>query len=63
MRYKEIKENDEAADLVGERLAELLGLKRDKNLYQTTWGTKTKRGLARTILAVIEQTIRFDKTS
>lgn len=40
----------------GERLAELLYLKKDRQNgdYQTDWGTKTAKGLYLTVLGVIE---------
>lgn len=46
------------ADAMGRVLAETLKLKRDpehKDRWQTTWGSKTNAGLARTVLAEFEK--------
>lgn len=41
----------------GEELAEMLGIPADKNgLYKTNWGRKTKEGLAKSVVTVIQDT-------
>lgn len=52
--------SDEAADAAGAEIAENLKLPRSvehKDRWITDWGTKTARGLARTLLHVIAQAI------
>ena len=49
--------NDEKADKIGARLADILYLKHDiarSDRWPTDWGNKTNAGLARTVLAILE---------
>lgn len=51
-------DDDERADKLGAKLAEMLHLRRDsehKDRWQTTWGSKTNAGLARSILRVLQE--------
>ncbi len=60
MAANAIRDDDERADQIGAMLAEALKLRRDpthRNRWQTTWGSKTNAGLARTIIAQIEGAI------
>lgn len=44
------------ADAVGHRIADLLGLTADEDgRYATTWGTKTPAGLARCVERIIKE--------
>jgi hypothetical protein len=58
----EIEVDAEAIDArdekIGAKLAEVLQLRRDKDRpdrWQTTWGSKTNKGLARTVQCIIEE--------
>lgn len=49
---------DEQAEILGNKIIELFDLKEikrgdDKGRYNTSWGTKTKRGVARTVMSII----------
>ena len=51
-----IRNDDEWAEAVGAALAEVLKLKRDpdhRDRWQTTWGSKTSAGLARSVLEIL----------
>jgi len=39
--------------LMAKKLIRVLGLKRIKGFYQTTWGRKTEKGLIATILSIM----------
>lgn len=45
--------DDEMAARVGQQIAEVLKLRKREGRYQTTWGTKTDRGLARMVVRMI----------
>jgi hypothetical protein len=48
-----------ADSAIGAKLAELLRLKRDpdhRDRWQTSWGSKTNAGLARSVIATIAET-------
>lgn len=49
---------DEELDRTGEKIAEVLQLKRDreyKDRWQTTWGNKTSRGIALTVSRIMDE--------
>lgn len=49
-----IRTRDEEAERIGEAIAHALHLRRDpehRHRWQTTWGSKTSIGLARTVIA------------
>lgn len=51
-------ENDTEADRLGHALAQGLQLRRDREFrtrYQTGWGSKTARGISRTVVAQLAQ--------
>ena len=51
-------EDDKRANAIGETLAVLLNLKKDKehkDRWSTAWGSKTNAGLARSIYRVFEE--------
>lgn len=53
-----IRNDDETAFIIGEKIANLLYLKKDKehsDRWPTTGGTKTNQGLARTVLRIMEE--------
>jgi len=58
-QIKQIKMNDELAHRIGEELAKVFHLKRDKQFpdrYRTEWGTKTAQGVARSALRILLET-------
>lgn len=49
---------DETLEQLGERIVDLFSLKHihgNKNLYNTDWGTRTKKGLALTIIRIVQE--------
>jgi hypothetical protein len=54
----DIDESDDLAEKIGDRLVQVLGLKRDKldkSRFYTFWGSKTKKGIARTVLRILTE--------
>ena len=51
-----VQGDDAFADRVGAKLAEMLKLRKDpehRDRWQTTWGTKTNAGLARSVFRLL----------
>jgi hypothetical protein len=51
-----MKLTDSQAETLGNRVAELLGLKTCNGRFNTAWGTKTPIGLGHTIARLVEET-------
>jgi hypothetical protein len=56
-----IRSDDKEADRIGAKLVQMLHLRRAPQLkgqWQTRWGTKTNAGVARCIIAVLEESLK-----
>lgn len=47
--------NDFVAARVGGKIAKMLGLKKESGVYNTKWGKKTNKGLARAVVTILEE--------
>lgn len=56
-----IRSDDQEADKIGGKLVQMLHLRpvpQLKGQWQTQWGTKTNAGVARCIIAVLEESLK-----